>query len=377
MLSRAGRSQEAVVTALEGSERLERLGLYHTDAAFLLASAGDRLLDLGRFEEAAAALDDVAGRDCDLTARIYAINMRGRICVFNGEFDKARELFAETAHLGTRLLEPQFLGDICAVAAEFAVWEGRYDDARRFVEEGLEVTVTTDRWLAVQVCAAGMMAEGERAEDPVTAGGNGGTKFADDLMEVLHTLAAGPGAPTIAALVATCEAEYGRVLGRSDPEAWHAAGLAWSALDHRFRYALALLREANALLTRRGSRKRAEGCLATAWEAASEMGAEPLKDQISRLARHARIDLSPTAAEEAAAPGLDTRGLTKREVEVLRQIAAGLTNKEIARTLFISEKTASVHVSNILMKLGVRSRVEAATAAYRLGIVTDDAARTS
>ena len=61
-------------------------------------------------------------------------------------------------------------------------------------------------------------------------------------------------------------------------------------------------------------------------------------------------------------------GLTARELEVLELVAAGRSNREIAGELFISAKTASVHVSNILAKLGVGSRGEAAATAYRLGL---------
>ena len=63
----------------------------------------------------------------------------------------------------------------------------------------------------------------------------------------------------------------------------------------------------------------------------------------------------------------DALGLTPREAEVLALVAAGDTNREIGEALYISEKTASVHVSNILRKLGVTSRVDAAAIAQRLG----------
>ena len=62
-------------------------------------------------------------------------------------------------------------------------------------------------------------------------------------------------------------------------------------------------------------------------------------------------------------------GLTARELEVLRLVAAGRSNQQIAGELFISPKTASVHVSNILGKLGVTSRVEAAATAHRLHLL--------
>ena len=64
----------------------------------------------------------------------------------------------------------------------------------------------------------------------------------------------------------------------------------------------------------------------------------------------------------------DTFGLSKRELEVLRLIAQGRTNREIGDRLFISQKTVGVHVGNILAKLGVSGRVEAAAVAIRLGL---------
>jgi DNA-binding NarL/FixJ family response regulator len=67
----------------------------------------------------------------------------------------------------------------------------------------------------------------------------------------------------------------------------------------------------------------------------------------------------------------DSAGLTEREKEVLQQIALGKTNREIGAALFISPKTAGVHVSHILEKLGVRSRVAAAGVAHRLGLFDD------
>jgi DNA-binding NarL/FixJ family response regulator len=100
--------------------------------------------------------------------------------------------------------------------------------------------------------------------------------------------------------------------------------------------------------------------------------AAPLDAEIQALARRGRLELEPDdAATPADAPPspLDALGLTAREQEVLALVAIGQTNNQIAETLFISPKTATVHVSNILGKLGVRNRVEAATIAHRLGIV--------
>ncbi len=90
---------------------------------------------------------------------------------------------------------------------------------------------------------------------------------------------------------------------------------------------------------------------------------------IERLARQARIALEHPSGD---APLRDPLGLTEREAEVIRLVAAGRSNQQIADELFITRKTASVHVSNILGKLGVANRVEAAAVAQRLGLGLDE-----
>ncbi len=106
--------------------------------------------------------------------------------------------------------------------------------------------------------------------------------------------------------------------------------------------------------------------LTAAYDTAVTLGAGPLKGAILRLARRAKIDLGsevpPLSLEEEPT-------LTPREHEVLELVAAGRSNHQIAEILFISDKTASVHVSNILRKLQVSSRGEAAAVAFRRGLV--------
>jgi DNA-binding NarL/FixJ family response regulator len=117
--------------------------------------------------------------------------------------------------------------------------------------------------------------------------------------------------------------------------------------------------------------------LSVAWSSADALGAGPLREWIESLARRSRIELAttvqvgvaPKADEAPAAPEPDDHGLTAREREVLGLLAQGHTNRRIGERLFISESTAGVHVSNILGKLGVASRTEAATVATRLGLI--------
>jgi DNA-binding CsgD family transcriptional regulator len=113
--------------------------------------------------------------------------------------------------------------------------------------------------------------------------------------------------------------------------------------------------------------------LTRAWTLARGLGVGLLVAEIDALGWRARIGL---ARPEAAPDGLaqaptappDEFGLTPRELEVLRLLVEGRSNRQIAEQLFISGKTVSVHVTNILAKLGVHSRLEAAAMARRLGL---------
>ena len=95
---------------------------------------------------------------------------------------------------------------------------------------------------------------------------------------------------------------------------------------------------------------------------------QPLVDDIEALARRARISLDAPVVPVLGESDAVRLGLTSREAEVLALVAVGKTNREIGAELFVSEKTASVHVSNILRKLGVSSRVDAAAIAQRVGV---------
>jgi DNA-binding NarL/FixJ family response regulator len=98
------------------------------------------------------------------------------------------------------------------------------------------------------------------------------------------------------------------------------------------------------------------------------IGARPLQREVELLAERARLDLTvPDVDAGDAGQGMqEVLGLTAREAEVLTLVARGLTNREIAAELVISVKTAGVHVSNILRKLDVPTRVEAAAIAHRV-----------
>jgi DNA-binding CsgD family transcriptional regulator len=148
--------------------------------------------------------------------------------------------------------------------------------------------------------------------------------------------------------------------------AWDEAAAAWAALSEPYPLARALLAGAQVALAD-GDRDGATERLQRAAPLAARLDAHPLSDEIAVLARRAGIRLVDGGSAPAAAGGTDVGlGLTGRELEVLRLVAAGRSNREIAAELFISPKTASVHVSNILGKLGAASRGEAAAKVHAL-----------
>jgi DNA-binding NarL/FixJ family response regulator len=99
-------------------------------------------------------------------------------------------------------------------------------------------------------------------------------------------------------------------------------------------------------------------------------------DELCRAIRAAaagQVQLSPKAAERLVREvraSASPEALTEREIEVLRLLADGQSNKEMARSLSIGEKTVKTHVGNILAKLGVYSRTQAALHAVQIGLVT-------
>ena len=176
--------------------------------------------------------------------------------------------------------------------------------------------------------------------------------------------------------LARAEAEYGRAAAGNTAAAWEAM-LSEFGPGYVYETARGQWRLAEALI----AAGRADEA-ATAWRAAAataaRLGAAPLSAALDALGRRARLDPGPGHAGHASgpaslgasgsAPGHQTEALTDRERDVLRLLARGQSNRQIGAELFISPKTASVHVSNILAKLAVTNRTEAAAIAHREGL---------
>jgi DNA-binding NarL/FixJ family response regulator len=154
------------------------------------------------------------------------------------------------------------------------------------------------------------------------------------------------------------------VLWREAVAACAVAGFVWHE-------ALASYQLARALLAERRPRKEAASALRHAAQIATDLGAAPILQDVEQVARQAHIPLDEPATLDATAGTDDSlQGLTRREKEVLSHLVAGRTYGEIARELFISEKTVSVHVSNLLRKTGTRSRIELADLVRRTSDTT-------
>ncbi len=193
---------------------------------------------------------------------------------------------------------------------------------------------------------------------------------ADRLLEIARNGAANRQMPGFALGVdgrgwlARAEAEWSRANGRNAPNVWRAVvdvfgeGFVYETARARWRLAEALAEA--------GDREAAGSEWLLASQAADRLRAAPLQAALADLGRRARIGTTERG------PGRGGRGplagLTEREREVLGLLASGCSNKEIGAELFISPKTVSVHVSNILGKLGAASRTEAAAIAHREGL---------
>ena len=166
--------------------------------------------------------------------------------------------------------------------------------------------------------------------------------------------------------MAQFDAECGRFAGEMDPDPWMRAADLWGRVGQVHDQGWALLRLGECHVAA-GNKRAAADVLRQAGLIAEELGARPLDAAITDLVRQGRIYIEADEGNQGRLT--QVLALTGREIEVLTLVASGRSNAEIAQELFISPKTASVHVTHILAKLGVRSRTEAAATAHRLRLL--------
>jgi DNA-binding CsgD family transcriptional regulator len=384
VLELLGQHAEAAQIARDGLELALQAGLARTFGSYLIGNQAEPLLRLGEWAEVDRLISTAL---TELPEGVFGATLeelRTELAALRGHYDEAARRLRDARRLVGDNIDVQFTQPLQFSEAMIALGRGDLAAARAAIAAGLAGTpvswVARYAWPLVWL---GLRIEADEAtryrdrREPVPAAVTERVAELTGLAGQLPTPAPPPrGYQALAA------AEQARAGGTGEEAAWAAAVAAWRAAAEPYPLSYALLRRAETA-TAGGDRDSAAAAVHEAQQLAERIGAGPIATEAGALIRRARLDPRPSAAKEtdsitgnangsadgAAEPDQLARfGLTEREREVLRLLAAGQSNPEIARALFISAKTASVHVSNILAKLGVSGRVEAAAVAHRLGL---------
>ncbi|MEU9301055.1 AAA family ATPase [Streptomyces sp. NPDC048269] len=364
-----GRSREAVELAVEGAELVSKSRLFDTEA-WVRGNMAESLYSLGRWDEAAEQArrtllvgQSTAPRGAASARLAYLALARGELT------EAAQQLDAARTHFGTHETQPQHRIPLYRLEIGIAAGEGRIADVRAetaaAVDHGFPPGQHRYAWPLLLAAAT---AEADARGLPAAEAGR------DAALDVLRTAArhlATP-VPVWTAHAEYLRAELLRAEGRDTVADWTAVEVAVRPLERPYLLARARHRLAEALLAAGADREPAAALLREAYATAHRLGSRRLREDLALLAQRARLPLSTATPPPPVPQGdpVEELGLTSREREVLRLVAAGSTNRKIAEELFISPKTASVHVSNILAKLGVAGRGEAAALAHRLRLFT-------
>ncbi len=352
-LEASGNSAAAVETAKQTLTLAESLGQARVKGNVAASNLAEAQISLGRWDDAVETFERAMELSPTPSLRAQHLLNRCQIAVARGESEATARIMTELETLSAA--DDPYVQQVLPLAGLAIEWRLAEGDVPGAVEAtGRAVTghdLNRDVRHTWPILTAGLRAAAE-AHDGALA-------------EKLHAVAEATPAygPVMAARRTTAAAEFARAGGTLDRAAWADAAAAWEALDHPYPLAYALLRAGEAALAdgADGRRDEAAELLCRAVELTGRLGARPLRAEIDLLARRSRLTVVTTTAA-----GRPEFGLTPREREVLRLVAEGRSNREIAEELFISAKTASVHVSNILAKLGVAGRGEAAATAHRL-----------
>jgi DNA-binding CsgD family transcriptional regulator/tetratricopeptide (TPR) repeat protein len=373
MLNVAGRTAEALETARVGLDavprRMARMHDWLTmTVAELAFEAGDWKLMRAHLGPQAAPMD---------RPRIFALVLMAEIALADGELENAAGFLEAAEPLVAGSTEAQWIGWFGALQAELSRRRYELEGAREAVEHTLgRLEVCTDDVMSIaHVSAIGSGVEAEIARRARDLRERAEEREAMTRLR-LHLsrlgAAAAEGGPVERAWQAVGKAQMARARARNNASLWGAAADRWAAIERPYAVAIIRWRQAEAAVECEDRRAAADAARA-ALDTARRIGARWLEEEVEALAQRARLQL---ADGEAAGPGQadvegeeEPFGLTPRERQVLALIAQGATNRQIGAALFMAEKTASVHVSRILGKLGVQSRTQAAAVALRQHLV--------
>jgi DNA-binding CsgD family transcriptional regulator/tetratricopeptide (TPR) repeat protein len=324
--------------AADGAEEAQQFGISRSTGAFLFSNRAEALVALGRWDEADALCAQTARLDPPGALGLHWLQIRARLRLARGAAGAddlvGRALrFSSRAYLETQMRLPQHL-----LRIEAALAAGDAAGAAQVARDALDDPALADQ---------------PRYAWPLLAGVARVASAGTEVAAVAERIAIRY--PAERAYAAHLRAELAPAV-----PAWQEAVTAWRADGQPYPMAQALLSLAGAAAAA-GDRALAADALDEAGSLAARLDARPLAEGVATLAR--RIGVR-TGAAASAEPNV----LTEREREVLRLVAEGYSNRRIADQLYISPKTASVHVSRIIAKLAVANRVEAATVGRRLGL---------
>ncbi len=369
-----GRHDEAAQAAREGITLASRVGLARSLGAFLTGNLIDTLLRLGRWKEAERLAAQALNAMPEGIFAATLLQLRAEQAAMCGRYQDAdADLRAARRALG-QSTDAQFAMTVLYADALTAHGRGDLGTARRLAADGLAgyISPMSARyiwpllWMAARIEADEATLARDRREDvPAST-----TERCHELARLAADLPARNASSR--GYLALISAELARAAADYGVQTWSAAAEAWRLAGEPYPLAYTMLRLAEAAAAA-GDREAAARSVRQARDLARQVGAIPIADEAAALARRARLSLEEQAGRAVIPPPQDPLarfGLTEREREILELLAAGRSNPQIAEALFISPKTASVHVSNILAKLGVASRVEAAAVAHRLGVTS-------
>jgi ATP/maltotriose-dependent transcriptional regulator MalT len=356
-----GRHREAIEVAEQALDVASRLGLMRTYSPMPMANIADARIHLGDLDGADEALASTI-EDSGLGEAGVGI-LAATVAMMRGELDEAERLLSETrVAQGDALPLPQDALPDAQVRSAIALTRGELSSALEIALAELRDPIATGYaryyWPLVVIAA-------EAASRIITSGGNSSTTAsANEAMKIVEAAAASqPAAGDSGAAWSThAEALFAGVRGNANSEMWLGVASAYEKVDEPVPRGYAILQAAECE-AQSGNRSTAGELVREADALACGVGPGLLRSATDAAARRIGVHLDPVHP-----PASVPFGLTDREVEVLRRVAAGRTNKQIAQELYISPKTASVHVSNILAKLGVAGRGEASAVAHQHGL---------
>jgi DNA-binding CsgD family transcriptional regulator len=356
LLLHAGcRLDDAIAAGERGRAVADELGVGPTYRAVIGALHARALIDRGDWEEAGDLLAGLRLPNAQ-RFRTYVSLAIAELAAGRGDVELAHRMLTEGRF---DLILVLALRRGC-LEAELALAAGEHHLARATVDQYLPFAMFILDGTHARLTALGLSALGP--DD--TAAADSYLAAAEARAAQVASRAAGAPADQ-PAWMAVAAAFHAGHHGRPTTACWTEATRGFGRAGLRVRRAWSQFRAATAVVEEGGDRGVAAGLAAEAHAFASSIGAAPLRTSVETLVRRARLDVP--GVERIATGDL---GLTAREAEVLRLVAEGRTNREIADELFISAKTASVHVSNILRKVGATTRGEAAAIAHREGLTT-------